>query len=211
MLTLYIVCAVLGGGLMLLSALGGVLHADLGGGHGADLDAGHEIDFGSDIASTDADHSFDISGHDLDAGFGAGDFWLAIVSVRFLTYFVGIFGIFGLALTFLTDIAATMVTVYSLIFAFVLGYGGALLFRYLKVEGETSGVTENDYVGALGKTVVKVLPLQPGKVRVSIKGDTLDLIALSEGEKEIAAGEEIVVVGLEGDKVRVAPKGDYLD
>jgi membrane-bound ClpP family serine protease len=72
-------------------------------------------------------------------------------------------------------------------------------------------VTEHDYIGVLGRTLVPVRPSQPGKVRVSIKGDTLDLIALSEGDKEIASGEEIVVVGLEGDRVRVAPKGDYLD
>jgi membrane-bound ClpP family serine protease len=97
------------------------------------------------------------------------------------------------------------------LFAAVLGYGGSLLFRHLKSEGETSGVTAHDYVGAMGRTLVGIKGAQPGKVRVSIKGDTIDMIALSEGEKEIAMGEEIVVVGLEGDRVRVAPKGDYLD
>jgi membrane protein implicated in regulation of membrane protease activity len=211
MLTLYIVCAVVGGGLMLLSALGGVLHGDLGGGHEVEVDTGHEIDFQHDIAATDVDHpSIDIAGsHDV--GWEAGDFWLAFVSMRFLTYFVGIFGIFGLVLTWFSELGPTSVALFSALVAFVLGYGGSLLFRYLKVEGETSGVTEHDYVGVLGRTLVGIRPSQPGKVRVSIKGDTLDLIALSEGEKEIAAGEEIVVVGLEGDRVRVAPKGDYLD
>ena len=197
---------------MLLSALGGVLHGEVPGGHDVDFDADHQIDFEHDIASTDVDHSGIELSHDaLDVGFGAGDFWLAFVSMRFVTYFVGIFGIFGLLLTWFSNLGPTGVALFSALTALVLGYGGALLFRYLKVEGETSGVTEHDYIGALGLALVAIKGAQPGKVRVSIKGDTLDLIALSEGEKEIAKGEEIVIVGLEGNQVRVAPKADYLE
>jgi membrane protein implicated in regulation of membrane protease activity len=161
--------------------------------------------------SGEADHGGIDVHHELDAAFGAGDFWLAFVSLRFLTYFTGIFGIFGIVLTFLTGLGPTSVGLLSLVFALVLGYGGSLLTRYLKVEGETSGVTDGDYIGALGRSLVAIRGSQPGKVRVSIKGDTIDMIALSEGEKDIAMGEEIVVVGLEGDRVRVAPKADYLD
>ncbi len=210
MLTVYIVCAVLGGGLMVLSAFGGVFHGDVGGGHDVSFDADHEIDFQHDLASTDVDHSMDLS-HDVDLGFGASDFWLAFMSMRFVTYFMGIFGIFGLVLMYFGNMSGTTSGVVSALVALVLGYGGALLNRYLKVEGETSGVTRDDYVGVLGRTTVPIRASQPGKVRVSIKGDVIDMIALSEGDKDIAMGEEIVVVGLEGDKVRVAPKGDYLD
>ncbi len=210
MLTVYIVCAVLGGGLMVLSALGGVFHGDVSTDHDVSFDADHQIDFQHDLASTDADHSIDLH-HDLDVGFGPSDFWLAMMSVRFLIYFAGIFGLMGTALTLFTGMSSGMVLFVSILFGTVIGYGGSLLFRYLRAEGETSGVTSNDYVGALGRTLVAIKAAQPGKVRVSIKGDTIDMIALSEGEKEIAMGEEIVVVGLEGNLVRVAPKGDYLD
>jgi len=212
MLTLYIVCAVLGGGLMLLSALGGFFHGDLSADHGPAFDADHQIDFSHDIATTGGEvgHHVELP-NALDVGWTNSDFWLAFVSMRFVTYFVGIFGIVGTTLSLLTGMSGPTVTIVSFLFALVLGYGGSLLFRYLNAEGETSGVTHNDYVGVLGRTLVGIRPSQPGKVRVSIKGDTLDLIALSEGEKEIAVGEEIVVVGLEGDRVRVAPKGDYLD
>ena len=86
-----------------------------------------------------------------------------------------------------------------------------MAFRYLKVEGVTSGITKDDYIGVLGNTLVGISGSQPGKVRIRIKNDTIDMIALSEQGKEIAKGEEIVVVGLEGDRVRVAPKGDFLD
>jgi membrane protein implicated in regulation of membrane protease activity len=211
MLTLYIVCAVIGGGLMALAAFGGIFHGDVGMDHDVSLDTDHQIDFAHDLASTDVDHGAIEIASSLDTGFDAGDFWLAFVSLRFLTYFTGIFGMFGLVLTWFTGIGPLGVAVWSAVVAFLLGYGGSLLNRYLKVEGETSGVTSNDYIGALGRTLVPVRASQPGKVRVSIKGDTLDLIALPEGERDIEIGEEIVVVGLEGDRVRVAPKGDYLD
>jgi membrane protein implicated in regulation of membrane protease activity len=212
MLTLYIVCAVLGGGLMLVSALGGMFHGDLSLDHGPDFDAGHQIDFSHDIATTatDVDHHLELP-HAIDVGWTNSDFWLAFVSMRFVTYFTGIFGITGTVLSLVTDMSGLTVALVSLLFGFVLGYGGSLLFRHLKSEGETSGVTAHDYIGALGRTLVGIKGSQPGKVRVSIKGDTIDMIALSEGEKEIGMGEEIVVVGLEGDRVRVAPKGDYLD
>lgn len=211
MLTLYIVCAVVGGGLMILSALGGVFHGDVPTDHDVSFDADHQIDFEKDISVVHVDHGAIDVHHEVDAGIGASDFWLAFLSVRFLTYFMGLFGIFGLLLTFLSDLSPTMVAWVSGGMAFLLGYGGALLYRYLKAEGETSGVTGRDYVGALGSTLVAIKASQPGKVRVRIKGDTLDMIALSENDKEIAKGEEIVIVGLEGDKVRVAPKADYLD
>ena len=210
MLTLYIVCAIVGGGLMLLSAFGGLVHADVGGGHDVSIDADHSIDIEHDLSVADVEQNVELS-HDFDAGFSAGDFWLALVSMRFLTYFVGTLGIFGLALTWFSGLSSIAVGWWSVGSALLIGYGGSLLFRYLRAEGETSGVTTHDYIGALGHAVVTVRGSQPGKVRVCIKGDTLDLIALSEGEKQIEKGEEIVIVGLEGDRVRVAPKGDYLD
>jgi membrane protein implicated in regulation of membrane protease activity len=209
MLTVYIVCAVFGGGLMVLSALGGVFHGDLGGDHDVSFDSDHQIDFQHDLSSTDVEHTIDVH-HDVDLGFGASDFWLAFMSMRFVTYFAGVFGVMGTVLT-LMGMSSGLVAFVSVLSGLVIGYGGALLFRYMKAEGETSGVTANDYVGAMGRMLVAVRPSQPGKVRVSIKGDTIDMIALSEGDKEIGMGEEIVVVGLEGDKVRVAPRGDYLD
>lgn len=211
MLTLYIVCAVVGGGLMLLSAFGGIFHGDVAVEHDVNFDADHTIDFQHDLASTDVDHGGLDAGHHIDATLGASDFWLAFLSVRFVTYFMGVFGLFGLLFTFFSGLPQLTVTVISLISAFVIGYGGALVFRLLKNDGETSGVTSRDYVGALGSTLVPIKASVPGKVRVTIKGDVLDMLALSEGDKEIPRGEEIVVVGLEGDIVRVAPKGDYLD
>jgi len=223
MLTVYIICAVIGGGLMLLSAIGGLMHGGLDVDHSLDVDhgfdVGHDldlaggggIDFDHDLSVTEAASELPHVDINLSSGFGAHDFWLAFVSMRFITYFSGTFGVLGLALHYFSSMPEALIPFVSALVALGVGYSGSLLFRYLKAEGVTSGVTKHDYVGVLGRTLVAIRESQPGKVRIRIKNDTLDMIALSEGGKEIAKGEEIVVVGLEGDKVRVMPRGELTD
>ena len=212
MLTVYIICAVLGGGLMLLSAFGGLTgDTDFSTDVDASLDVDHEIDFDHDLSTTELASELPHLDVDLTSGFTAHDFWLAFLSMRFFTYFAGTFGILGLALTFMTGMTEPFIGLIGAGVSFGVGYGGSLLFRYLKAEGVTSGVTKGDYIGVLGKTTVAISGSQPGKVRIRIKDDTLDMMALSEKGTDIARGEEIVVVGLDGNHVRVAPKGDYLD
>lgn len=223
MLTVYLICAIVGGGLMLLSALGGIMHGGIDVDHSLDVDHGFDIghdmdlaggggiDFDNDLSTTEAMSEMPHVGASLDSGFGAHDFWLAFISMRFVTYFAGTFGFLGLALHYWTSMSPMLIPFVSAGVAIMVGYCGSLLFRYLKAEGVTSGVEKHDYIGVLGKTLVAIRESQPGKVRIRIKNDTLDMIALSEGGKEIKKGEEIVVVGLEGDQVRVMPKGDLLD
>ena len=223
MLALYIVCAVIGGGLMLLSAFGGLMHGGFDADHSLDVDhgfdpghdldmaGGHNIDFDHDLSTTEAVSEVPHVHVDLDHGFGAHDFWLAFVSMRFVTYFTGTFGVLGLALTWWSGLHPFMIGLVSVVVAFFVGYCGSLLFRYLKAEGVTSGVTKDDYIGVLGSTLVPIRESQPGKVRIRIKDDTIDMLALSESGKEIAKGEEIVVTGLDGDHVRVMPKGELTD
>lgn len=215
--TIYIVCAVVGGGLMLMSALGGLMHGDLDVDHSLDVDhdldvsGGHEIDFDHDLSTTELASELPHLDFSMSGGFGAHDFWLAFLSMRFFTYFAGTFGVLGLMLTLFSSWVEPTIVFVCAATAFAIGYGGSLVFRYLKAEGVTSGITKDDYIGVLGSTLVGISGSQPGKVRIRIKNDTIDMIALSEQGKDIAKGEEIVVVGLEGDRVRVAPKGDFLD
>ena len=197
---------------MLLSAFGGLTgDTDFSTDVDGSLDVDHEIDFDHDLSTTELASELPHLDVDLTSGFTAHDFWLAFLSMRFFTYFAGTFGILGLALTFMTGMTEPFIGLIGAGVSFGVGYTGSLLFRYLKAEGVTSGVTKGDYIGVLGKTTVAISGSQPGRVRIRIKDDTLDMMALSEKGTDIARGEEIVVVGLDGNHVRVAPKGDYLD
>jgi hypothetical protein len=47
-------------------------------------------------------------------------------------------------------------------------------------------------------------------VRTSVRGDIIDFVALSEAGESFAPGDEVMIVGIEGDKARVARKQDFL-
>ncbi|HXH59916.1 MAG TPA: NfeD family protein [Fimbriimonadaceae bacterium] len=211
MLPIYIVLGVIGGGLMIVSAVTGLFHGGVDLDHSPALEADHQIDFQHDVSTTEVtSHTIEVL-HTLDGGVGFHDFWLAFVSMRFVIYFMGVFGVMGMLLTFFTGWVEPAIFIWSAATALFIGYGGSFLYRMLGAEGVTSGVTASDYVGALGSVLVAPRNGALGKVRVTIKGDVLDLLALSEGEKGLEKGDEIVVVSLEGNKVLVAKRTDYLD
>ena len=116
-----------------------------------------------------------------------------------------------MALTWLTGAADATVLMTSLVTGFVMGYGVSMVLRLLKKGQIHSGVTSQDFLGSQGKMIVSARGAQPGKVRLRIKHDIIDMLALSDKGSDIERGEEVVVIGLEGDRVRIARKTDILD
>lgn len=203
MLALYIISAIVGGGLILASALGAL------GSH-----AGFDHDAGGLEADSGLDHSFDHSAdHSVDAHTIAQDagVWLPFFSLRFWTYVFGGGGLAGLLLTLTNASAEPVTAIVSSGFGLVMGFIAAYTFRLLAKNETNTATLEADFVGALGKLTVGVRDAQPGKVRTSIRGDIIDMIAVSEPGRELPQGEEVVIVGVEGNTVRVAPRSDYLD
>lgn len=190
MLTLYIVAAILGGGLILLSALGGF------GDHSFDADANTDIDTSHDL--TDVAHA-------------SSDFWLPFFSMRFWVYFVGGFGLFGLATTLFNVTAEPIRMFASLATGLLTGTIAAYLMRWARRDDTDSSVKEADFLGVTGTMVVPPTNGEPGKIRVSVKGDLIDMLALPLEGASIAKGDEIVVVTVEGDRAVVAKASDYLN
>lgn len=187
-LTVYIVAAILGGGLIVFSALGG-LHAQ------GDLDVG-------DPGHADVgDHGGDgHHGHDSE---GAGAFWLPFFSLRFWTYAVGTFGLLGCLLTLFTPTPAPTVALVSAATAAVMGTVASVVVRMLVRADRSSAAGLDDFYGVEGRVTVPVRPGLPGKVRVTVKGDVIDLIAVGASDEEIEAGTPVVVVDMEGSTARV--------
>lgn len=183
MLAIYLVAAILGGGLVVFSAIGGI-H-----GHG-DADAG-------------GDH-----GHDADA---AGAFWLPFFSVRFYVYALAAFGILGASLTLTGTSAEPTRLVASSLTGLAVGVVASTLVRWLTRSDRSSAATHADFLGAFGRVTVPVRPGSPGKVRTSVKGDIIDLIALPELDEELEAGEEVVVLDMEDTVARVGRANRVLD
>jgi len=205
MLAAYIVAAIVGGGMIVFSALAGLgAHADVGGGFGHDVDTGHSgFDHdasGSHDASHDSDHSHE--NHE-------GAAWLPFFSIRFWTYTVGTFGLIGTILS-LTKVSVEPLTLVIAIAAgLVMGTTAAYIVRSLMKAEHATASSQEDFLGALAQVTVPIGEL-PGKVRTSVRGDIIDFVALSEPGETFAPGEEVMIVGLEGDKARVARKTDFL-
>jgi membrane protein implicated in regulation of membrane protease activity len=125
------------------------------------------------------------------------------LSMRFWTFGLMTFGLVGTLLHYL-DLAGLGLSLgLSLASGLFFGIAAACIFRTLK-GGVSSATTMDDTVGKLGKVTVPVRKGGIGKVRVQMKGQTMDLLATTESDC-IAPGDEVVVVEFRGEQALVEP------
>lgn len=192
---MYLGSLILGGGLLVASAV-------LGGGDG-DADVDHDIDH-------DIDHDVD---HDVDHADVGSALWLPILSLRFWTFFLAFFGLTGAILDLLGRAGAVGastggVLAISLVTGFGAGWGIATLVRRLKADTVSSTIVpETDYAGRAGEVILDVAPGSPGWVRVEVRGVSVDLKAeLVPGhEAPLTAGQQVIVVAWRDGRVIVGP------
>lgn len=208
MLSLYIVCSVIGLALILLSVFAG--HQDFSGG---DTD----VQFDHDTGGFDAGHdiSMDQGGIDHDSAVaehaGEAGAWLPFLSLRFWTYLSAGFGVTGLLLTLFTKTAPPAVLWLSLGTGLVCGFMVAYIYRALQVTSTDSMTREKDILGSHAKVLVAIREGQPGRVRCCVKGDWVDFVALSNDGSELEAGEDAVIVAMENGKAMVIPRSAIFD
>lgn len=202
MLTVYVACGVVGLTLLILSLFTGD-HSDAGVDHDASLDLGQGLEAG---LPHPAEHGWS-PGHPETGG---GPLWLPFLSLRFWTAFLAVFGSLGTLLT-LQKLAGPAATLgWSALGGAVSGTLVAYALRALQ-RGDDPGVSEGEFLGKEGRLLVATGPNRLGKVRVEAKGEIIDLVALSEGDQVIEAGESVIVVGLDGSRARVLRTRDLLD
>ena len=178
---LYLAALIIGFGTIALQlAMGGDSHSDADvGGDGADahLDAD---------AHGDADH-----GHG-DHGHGEGGFLPIFLSLRFWTFTFLAFGLSGSLVHYL-DLASSPVT---LAMAVALGLGAGVLasltFRALSKSEANSGATDRDAVGVVGRVLLPVGKGARGKIRIELKGQTVDYVATTDDER-LEPGQMVMI------------------
>jgi membrane protein implicated in regulation of membrane protease activity len=175
MLAAYLISAIVGGVLVTLSIVAGADGHDAGG-HGGDIgdDGGAEAAQGGLLDGLSS--------------------WLPIASLRFWTFFVAFFGLTGTAMTVLATAGPLPVAVA----ATAVGYAsGILLTRTmsrLQRTSSNSSLAEADLVGATAQVLLPIGAGRTGKVRLHVKDRSVDLLAETEEEPEIAAGEQVLVI-----------------
>lgn len=221
MLGIYILAAMVGGGLLVFSVLSGAYH-DVGDVdvHGLDVDAGG---FHADLAGADVDVSgpdLDVSGadvhvggldadHDVDVGHGgAGALVLGFFRPRNLIFFLAAFGVTGTVLT----VSRASTPSATLVLSLVMG-GGALLlthtvFSWLRrSEVGMDAVGDREIEGHTARVVLPMAPGEPGRVVCTIADREYYLTARVSKDvtKQLTAGSEVVIVGINNGVAEVIP------
>lgn len=195
MFTIYVALLMFGGVLLGASVF-------LGGNDAAgELDAGGDLELGE--PSVD---SGDGPGEALDLH-GADTVLWPLRTMRFWTFFAAFCGLTGVTLEFLA-IPSQITAVASV--ALGIAVGGAASWTLRKLGQIKSGEASDghDYIGKQAQVLVPVRPGQAGKIRVQVRGQTLDMLAISDGSQALTAQDKVMIIEMEGTRARIAPYED---
>jgi len=188
------------------------------GAHDApDADGGH--DAGEAEAELEAgDHGGDHADHGDHAGGGkdlkhaeaeAGFFGL-FLSTRFWIFASLAFGMSGSLIHYL-NLAGPVTTLLVALGAGVAsGLFTVLLFQAVKRSSTSTTVHTTDAVGQVGRVLVACKQGGMGKVRIELRGQSVDMLAITE-EAEIKRGEMILVEDVDGHTARVSRRPPELE
>jgi hypothetical protein len=195
----YLFCMVLGGVFVALSVFGGFFDSD------ADLDVDSDFDL-------DVDADVDV---DMDAGLDHGyhqDIEVSVArrfnpftSFKFYTFTLAFFGLTGVVFTMLGLWANTAgVFILSLMMGLFAGLGIAYTLFKINDNSASSGITARDYIGTAAKVMLPVRAGKTGKVRMHIKGQTIEMPARpADDEVVLDFNQDCFVLGIEDGVVQV--------
>ncbi len=204
----YWIGLIVGGGLLLVSALGG-------GAEDAEVDFDTAVDGDLDL---DAGGDFDVdAGTNVDTDFHAADAahagalglssWF---SVRFVVSTLAVFGALGVVLTHLTEAGPGTTLAIAVIGGLVAGQGVHQLFRLLRRTSANSAPRPADYVNRLARVTVPIKHPDKGEVAAVVRTARRSLPAVAAGQtRDFAAGDEVVIVNYRAGVAHVVARAEF--
>ncbi len=193
MLMVYLIALIVGGVLLAFTLV-------LGGAADHDADAGGgEVDHGGDA---DSDHA-----SALDAALA----WLPVTSLRFWTFFAAFFGGVGTVLSAWSLAGPVPAAALAVAGGWLSGLIMDRSMKYLRRADSDSSLGGRDVIGAGAQVLVPVRAGTPGKVRVRLKDRAVDLLAETEDDEALAAGQHVMVLSMRDDGHVVVTRGDKLN
>jgi len=207
---LYIVCLIVGGGLLVISTVFGGDH----GGVDADVDADFDLDFDADIEVGDVDFDVDVAHADADVDIGVDHHGAMALStwfsVSFLVYFSAVFGLFGTVLTHMSEVSAVAVLAISLACGLAVGQGVHQGLRALKRSGGNSQVSVKDFINQPARVTVAVKPPSRGEVAVRVGNREHFLAAIVQrSDDSFGVGDAVVIVEYSGGMASIVSRKEH--
>ncbi len=197
--TLYWVCLIVGGGLLIVSSLAG-------GDADAGLDAGASFDVEAGV-DADVDASFDA---DTDAGHVHAGSLASWLSLQFLVFFAAMFGLVGVAMTHLSGTTETATLICAVAGGLVVGQGVHQILRKLRRTSGDSTLSRQDYVNKLARVTVGVTSTQKGEVALRVGRGDRYIPALSKHTDQVfGSGDQVAVVGYRGGVAEVVSGEEF--
>jgi hypothetical protein len=198
----YVFSLVLGGVLLGGSMVLGGKDADHGGGD-HEAHGGGEGDADAD-AGTSGQGLQGVHAHGASHGSEAGLF-ATFLSLRFWTFFLAFFGLTGLTFTWL---GAGPGGLLGAALAAATGAGTGLaadrVVRLLAQDRSAAVAGSSDYIGLTARVLVPLRPGQPGKIRLQLRGTTVDVLATSDEPEGADTGSSVLVLQMDGPQAVVA-------
>jgi membrane protein implicated in regulation of membrane protease activity len=160
--------------------------------------------FGGKGGGHDVGDHGDASGEELTTDDGVGkpmgesfDFVAFFLSFRFWIFASLAFGMSGVVLHYLA--LTTPLIVFLLAVGSGLGAGlfASFAFRYISRSSVSSTADVTTARGSIGRVLVPVGKDQKGQIRIVLRGQTVDLIATTDGEA-LERGDEVIVEEIDG-------------
>ncbi len=178
-----------------------------------DKDGGHDSDAASEVHAEGETGGTQGIDHGVPATPGnlAGVF-TAFLSMRFWMFFLAFFGLTGLVLDGLDLIPSSGVALaISLAMGLAVGQGTAAVFRYLSASETSTAASVSDYVGQSGRVLVGFGAGSLGKLRLSLKGTTVDVLTSTDEERPFVPGEQALVIQMNDTTAVVARVPGHTD
>ena len=209
LVAVYIVCLIVGGGLLVLSTFfGGDADADVSADVGADVDVDVDADVDVDL-DTAGDTTVDAGA--VDAHHAPSVLSLTTwFSVQFLIYFTAMFGLVGATLSYLSGASSVVVLAWAVLGGLVVGQGVHQLLRYLRRSSGDSKITRKDFVNRLGRVTVAIAPQQRGEVAVRTRGGERFVAARARrADESFKIGDTVGIVGFSGGRAEVVSREEF--
>lgn len=185
--TIYWICLIVGGGLLLISSL-----------------AGGDTDMGADV---DADVSLD--GH-ADAGHPHASALAAWFSMQFVVFFMAMFGLVGVTLTYLTGSTPILTLASAAGGGLLVGQGAHQVLRKLRQSSGDSTPQPEDYVNKLARVTIAVAGGKTGEVAMRVGRSERFVPAVAKrAEDTFSSGQQVGVVAYHDGVVDVVSRQEY--